>query len=358
MMKRKFFVIIFFVFIFLVSISTFFNGSKISNSEKRLLAQLPKSLSLSHNYYLGIEKFFNDNFIFRENIIFLYSFLKYFIFSESISSLVIIGKNGWFYLGDGNSRDYFTNKKLLSEKSLDTWKKTITFKNSYANSKNIDYFFLVTPNKESIYKKNYPFKEINKISIYDQLFELFENNNISVIDLKKIFVNSKLPTYFKTDHHWNKYGAFLAYEAIMKSKSSLSSDFENFYFKNIKTNGGDLINSMKLNNYILEENNFEPYSSLKINCEEKIINLKYINSLESHPTKVRECDNSKNKKILIFQDSFGPYLTTFFDASFSQSTYIWEYPSIEQYKKIIDDVNPDVIIEQRVERHIAPFEPK
>lgn len=356
---KKIFVLIFFIFIYLVSILTFFNGSQISTSEKRTLKQLPKTFSLSHNFYKDVENFFIDNFIFRENIIFIFSFYKYFIFSEAISDIVIIGKNGWFFLGDSNSREYFSNNKQLSKNTLSMWKKTIDIKTDIAKSKNIDYFFLISPNKESIYPMYYPDKQENNTSIFDQLLLFFENNNISIINLKEVFLNSELPTYFKTDHHWNKYGAYLAYEAIMKSKHNLSSDFEKFYFKKKKNNGGDLINSMQLNNFILEENNYEPYSSVILNCEEMTIDLKYINKSNLHPIRVRDCDNSKSKnKAVIFHDSFGPYLTNYFDASFSQTIYIWDYPSVDQYKMIVDDLKPDIIIEQRVERHIAPFEPK
>jgi hypothetical protein len=355
-MKKKFFVIIFFIFIYLVSISTFFNAGQISTSEKRSLGQLPKNFSLSHNFYKNVEKFFIDNFIFRENIIFIFSFYKYFIFSEAISDIVIIGKNGWFFLGDSNSREYFSNKKQLSEDTLSMWKKTIEIKTDIANSKNIDYFFLISPNKESIYPMYYPAKQENNTSIFDQLLIFFKNNNISIINLKKVFSNTNLPTYFKTDHHWNSFGAYKAYEAIMKSNPSMSSYFVKFNFKNKKTNGGDLINSMKLNNFIAEENNYEPESSFVPNCEEKIIDLKY--KKFKHPTIVRECNNSKSKrKAVIFHDSFGPYFTNYFDVSFIQTIYIWDYPSTEEYKIIVNNLNPDIIIEQRVERHIAPFKP-
>ena len=182
------------------------------------------------------------------------------------------------------------------------------------------------------------------------------SGNISIINLKKVFSNTNLPTYFKTDHHWNSFGAYKAYEAIMKSNPSMSSYFVKFNFKNKKTNGGDLINSMKLNNFIAEENNYEPESSFVPNCEEKIIDLKY--KKFKHPTIVRECNNSKSKrKAVIFHDSFGPYFTNYFDVSFIQTIYIWDYPSTEEYKIIVNNLNPDIIIEQRVERHIAPFKP-
>ncbi len=64
-----------------------------------------------------------------------------------------------------------------------------------------------------------------------------------------------------------------------------------------------------------------------------------------------ECKNAELRAI-VFHDSFGVALEPFLSEHFKEVIYFWNILSINilSQKKLIEDFQPDVVIEERVER--------
>jgi alginate O-acetyltransferase complex protein AlgJ len=343
-------------------IFSFFSQHKsISLNENRVLADIPEIKADYVDYFDAWKSYINDQFFLREKLLFSYSYMSYFLFNKSISQNCLIGRDGWFFLGDDSSRKYFMNTDSFSSSELLEWKNHLERKKVLASKFDIPYVFIISPNKETVYPEFYPehIKKINKSSLLDQLHAFMSNSSYNLFNFTDILANQKIPTYFKTDHHWNEYGAYIAASYAIKTFNSFKPLYKlhSYNFKNKIMPGGDLINGLKLNKYISENYFYYPVINTNVSCQEEIIEIPGIIRTKNHQTIERVCDNESDKTLIIFQDSFGLYFKSFFDKNFKKVIYIWDYPSISTMNLIIELFSPSAIIEQRVERHLKSFPP-
>ena len=114
--------------------------------------------------------------------------------------------------------------------------------NSYCNGKyvieerycwlkerGIGYVFAIAPSKAQVYSENLSDQilnvknKLNRSTRYDQLISYLQKNcAVPIVDLRGALRAAKneppdLPLYYRTDFHWNYYGAFIAYQAIIES---------------------------------------------------------------------------------------------------------------------------------------------
>jgi alginate O-acetyltransferase complex protein AlgJ len=156
--------------------------------------------------------YFNDNFGLRNALLRLNSIIKYDLLGVSPNPQVIIGKNGWlFYNAEREIEDY----RALTQYDAATilaWAKTLEMKRIWLKSQGVQYFFVVAPNKSTIYSEFLPdeYTKVRKKTFIDELVECVEKNTgVTIIDLRPVLLaaKSKELLYLRTDTHWNEYGA-------------------------------------------------------------------------------------------------------------------------------------------------------
>ena len=133
---------------------------------------------------------------------------------------VIVGADGWLaYTAESDIEDYqkadlFTDAELKHiQKSLDA------LAARYAEQ-GITLIVVVPPNKNTIYPERMPATVpiIGKVSKLEQLTDyLQKNGQTQLLDLRPALIaaKSEREIYYATDTHWNDYGAYIAYAAIM-----------------------------------------------------------------------------------------------------------------------------------------------
>ncbi|WP_431156905.1 DHHW family protein [Winogradskyella poriferorum] len=262
---------------------------------------------------------------------------------NAIPHSVIEGKDGWYYLGNYYSNtlnDHFGNDNF-SNIELEKIKQNLLKLDSYFKSQNIKYCIVVPPNKNTIYPEYLPFQLNKKKTKLDVLKVYLKNSDIPFIDLTQTLKKHKdsIILYYKTDSHWNSYGAYLGYKKIM---DHISNQIE--------------INSLSLDDYILEKKH-EKYgdltSLLKLRIKEE--NIRLVNEdLNSNYNKRDEFlsfinDKNNSSKLLMFRDSFANDLIPFFNDTFAETTYI-KYYNIKE--KVLKEKQPDFIIIEVVERDL------
>jgi hypothetical protein len=173
------------------------------------------------------ESYFNDTFGFRKFLIRLNNLWQVSLFDHSPDPKVIVGKKGWLYynsdevdIGDGiTMKDYrglapFTDPDLLLiQSTLDRRRKELA-------DRGIAYVVAVAPNKSSVYGEYLPdyITRVRDTTRLDQVVSwLGAHSRFALVDLRRALIQGKsaYPTYYKTNSHWNNYGAFLAYREIM-----------------------------------------------------------------------------------------------------------------------------------------------
>ena len=204
----------FFVFSILVSLFTVIDiinsPNEFSELENRKLSQMP-ILSLKSyidtSFSSDYEKYINDQFFLRDNWIDLKSRIEY-LLGKRENNDIIFGKENYLFKKFTTFNDEMLKNNLNS---------IITFTNNY--NKEVDFFII--PNSYAIYDKLTPrylplVDQLSLINSINSYLSLKSNDHINTINVaEELLKNKDDYIYYKTDHHWTSYGAYLAYLAYM-----------------------------------------------------------------------------------------------------------------------------------------------
>ena len=290
-----------------------------------------------------IRNYYSEKFLFNSPFVNQYLKFKTDVLQENpIPFNVIKGQTGWYFLGNNyynTLNDAFGNDSF-STNELTTIKNNLLSINSYLKSKHIAFYVVVVPNKNSIYKEHLPYKLKQKSTKLITLQHQLGNTDISFINLTEHLKSAKSQQqlYYKTDSHWNTFGAFIGYEKMMD------------HFQNKFSVEANIISDYKI------ETDFEIYGDLtrllKINIPENSIYVKKINdNLSEDYTKpiLRYSNGINDIKLLMFRDSFANNLIPFLNDTFGETLYLKDYTINEN---LIEKEKPNIIILQIAERKL------
>lgn len=324
--------------------------------ENRKLAEFPDMKPDFEELPTFVEKFesyYNDHFGFRNSLIRLNFFVKYKLLGISPSDKVIVGKNGWlFNASDGEMYDY----RGMPEFDETMLQKSVAFierKRQFLEQRGIKYIFVIAPNKSTVYRELMP-DSINRLrtgTVTDDLVScLRKHSNVTVIDLRQALLTCKnmRQVYYKTDSHWNAYGAFAAYQEIVKPlvkwfpniKSLELSDFTTVDKINYR---GDLARLIGGTGFIKDE-----FVGIKPSKPFKAKRVEVPNG-----PLVMTQNGQQLPRAVIFRDSFFDELAPFISENMDYSVYYphqWDYQT--PIFNILETQHPDVVIEEVVERNI------
>ena len=346
-MKKKNLTIISIFIIFLVvpSVIYWFINSKMDqkNYENRNLYKKPNfTFNNITDFPKKYENYFNDHLPFKNEIRKMRSKTLFNLFKISTDERVIVGENNWlFYTGNSTISDYRKTEKY-SLKVKKQIKKSLLKTQNKLNEKNIDFYILILPNKETVYTdklKNKITISPNKDSKIDDLISyLKKNTNLNVIYPKAELITSrkKFETYYKNDTHWNNYGAYIG---ITKLMVSIDENYHNseIYVKYANKKSGDLADM----NLIPNVENKEPtvknfYNEINYKCKE-------INNYE-----ICKSDTALyNKTVLFVGDSFRIATIPYFSKIYKNAIIIHKNDYNED---LIKKYDVDIVIYETVER--------
>ena len=204
----------FFIFSILVILFTVIDiinsPNEFSELENRKLSQMP-ILSLKSyidtSFSSDYEKYINDQFFLRDNWIDLKSRIEY-LLGKRENNDIIFGKENYLF------KKFTTFNDEMLENNLNS---IITFTNNY--NKEVDFFII--PNSYAIYDELTPrylplVDQLSLINSINSYLSLKSNDHINTINVaEELLKNKDDYIYYKTDHHWTSYGAYLAYLKYM-----------------------------------------------------------------------------------------------------------------------------------------------
>ncbi len=289
---------------------------------------------------------------------------------------VIIGKDGWLYLGDeyvktvtsrrsgATAEDIAMAKKIgLATKELDQWLKR----------KGVSlYQVMLAPNKATIYSEFLPDwarSAANTHSVIDTLLsnvspEIYVDTRPALIAAKTQF---SAPLYYKTDTHWDSLGAWVAFRAFAKAIDQKAaglrwlSDQQVHILDVNEHKGGDLANFLRMAEMLqLSE------VIIKIDSEHPIETEQYDFDVETGhltvsdgkpkvgvqlPLLIKSKYALNQKKVLWLHDSFGGAMSPFMAATFTETLKI-QYGATDSalLAKLVDAYKPDYVFITVVER--------
>ncbi|KWT82790.1 alginate O-acetyltransferase AlgX-related protein [Candidatus Magnetominusculus xianensis] len=353
--------LVFVIFISLPILSTFLAITyPVNISEQRSLASNPKlSIKNLAKFPAQYTQYFEDNFGFRDMFIRWNNRFKVTVLKTSpIPHQVAFGHDGWLYMTAIDTIEDYRGNAPFKKEELIKIKGTLLARQRWLRERGIDYYLLVPPNKETIYPEYLP-EFINKVSSttkLDQLITLLDNTTFKIIDLRDSILEAKNNgrLYFKTDTHWNSFGAFMGYQKII---NALGKDYPQLVPKAISDfkvtagarGAGDLYRLISVADLFTDDEViFTPVTPFK-SKDAAPGNYVHTYRTPTNPLIVREVDDGRLPKVVVFRDSFFMHPLDFFAEHFRRSVYVW---TMTFDTDIIEKEHPDIVITEIVERNL------
>lgn len=253
-----------------------------------------------------------DHFFGRQELISCHNRLCTWVFGNSPSEDVILGKEGWLYYA--STLDDYTGTKPMTQQQLFWAGNNLKLMAQYCQENGREFVFVIAPNKNALYPQYMPdFAVVADGKNAQRLHQWLEENAVPYVDLFAAFADQP-GLYFAHDSHWNSKGAALGADVINGALGVKSNYFADGFSKSA-VHSGDLY-EMLYPAFADTEQNPIYGGQLKFTYTSKATKPDSI-TLLTH--------GEGEHTLLCYRDSFGnllyPYLAdSYADARFSRST--------------------------------------
>ena len=314
-------------------------GYKTPSFEKSSLSPLPsivKENRLNLTYTTEFDDYFSDQFPFRTFMISAYSGINEFLFKQSGNEKVIVGRKGFLFFAE-ELDDYFKVNTLTSNDLL-RLNTILGIQKNYLDGLGIRSFFMVAPNKSSVYGEYMPayFKASGDKSNLERLSTM--DLTMPLIDLKTPLLNYKNEStknlYHAKDSHWNNIGAAVGYETIMKTLGQTSLSLLNQTLTLSQDWHGDLTTMLYPSHIVYDQ-------QYNYTLPKAFTFTRAIRSFED--VEIESINQTKKSYLMMFRDSFANALVPTLSDSFGQVNYSRVFPY--DYRKVKTQLPEEVVIE-------------
>jgi len=346
---------------------TFFNSERVRlKAEKRDVEPLMKFDTDSvKEFTLSLNTYLNDQVTARNKIIPLNNYIYYSLFGELLNNPdVYFGKDGWMFYVGANGRETYENREPVTDEELRTIKQIFEERRDWLKEKGIELYIVIPKISQFIYEEMLGKRmfRYNKTSKLEQLTTyLKDNSDIKIIDVEKPIMEakslSKAALYYKSSTHWNYYGAYFAYAAIIKY---IQQDFPDIGdpipLKEIKMRCSielekdiDLIEMAALVGYLRGYELVPEHPDLYAG---DTIEPLFPNGKPDFPTLYIRNNKKQGPHMLMFRDSYARQLYPYMSHHFNRSAYLWTNTFTPE---LIEQEKPDLVIWEMSERFIPFF---
>jgi hypothetical protein len=333
----------------------------VSKTENRALARKPLvNYNLLDPYPAAYERFYKDHFIFRPQALHQYANIIFHYFNRSpIPDQVDIGKDGWYYNG-GNDKWIYQGKRFMTEDSVKMIVSELHKRTLYYRGKGIHFYICFAPMEQEIYPEHLPnnyFRNPGGTQTDRVIASIQKDTVISYIDLKSALLKSKRfgQLYQKTDNHWNCYGGYFAYLAIIKR---IKQDFPvltpliqpDITFKRHLRAAGGLANMIGFADLLKEDDFYPVFKNPKASAGKTAgYSPPYWFSFKSEYEMVWINPDQRLPKLFVIRDSFFNFPMLYLRENFRKTTVIWDAWMYGPNKFLIEKEKPDVVLLMVVE---------
>lgn len=341
-MKRKIaltiYIVLFLAIIAAGGVMTFLGAHKPIGNEEQVDFKDVNYLNATNRF----DAWVSQNFGFRDRLVTANSNLKYNLFNQSAEKSVIAGKDGWLFY-ESALHDY-AGTGVLTDEEIDQIVENIKLATEAVKAQGAKAVWAIAPNKMEIYGEYMPYYTVENQAEgnYEKLMKALKNTDVVFADLKTTLQNSKndyeVPIYHKLDSHWNNIGAGIAYETIMDLVGMPHTKYSGEAYRISSRFEGDLYS-------MLFPKGNKKDDQIYFDCMPE---FDYTSTYRGDDDLVITAEAPDgNGKILMFRDSFGNALHSFFAADFAESTFLRAIPY-----DVSDIDGADVVVFEIVERNI------
>jgi alginate O-acetyltransferase complex protein AlgJ len=310
-----------------------------------------RSLSDALDVPERLTDYYSDRFGLRDVMLHSWQMLMLRGLHISSSASVVFGKDGWYYYTDDFLNDRFLGVAKRPAGQVDRAYATLKERIASLREAGAKCYLAIAPDKESIYPEHLP-GTLGGLDTGVQIRQWLDFSGAPEIDQIDLFrpllaKRDVAQLYYKTDSHWNNWGAFVAYEAIM---DRLRVDFPRLHPRG-------------MDDYSIEETQEQDGDLVRLLGVPSIRDTGFSfvarRTLGSPARKPRErgiavYDNpeSSGPTLLFVHDSFGYSLIPFLNQEFKRVIDVDLV--LDAYRpERVADFRPDLVIWERVERYFV-----
>ncbi|MDH4230111.1 MAG: hypothetical protein OEW11_10295 [Nitrospirota bacterium] len=343
----------------------------VSMAEKRKLAAFPPapvSMAAARAFPAGFEAWFNDHFGLRGPLVQTHSLILMHLLGSSPNPEVAVGRGGWLFFG-GGAMESFRGLPAMNPAVVTDFQRILESRRDWLAERGIRYLFVVPPDKQSIYPEYVRDTPVGPTPTDHLLTHMRVHSDVEIVDLRPPLLAKKAlfgPLFMKTDTHWNGYGAYLGYRAVVERLAAWYPSLhplepEAVGFQRHPSPGGDVADQIHLAAWLTDEVVDIPEATAGECGRRSPVSLTlrapFVPSQAPFST---HCEGAAPLHVLFLRDSFANAQIPLFARTFADVTYVWlnsaEHPSVEVFstiRQVVARQPVDLVIDQLVERKFS-----
>lgn len=257
--------------------------------------------------------------------------------------------------------------ELIEGYNSDTVSKSVNAINHLADVSKAQTFVMIVPTSSGIYAGDVPdyYENIDQKSAIDDIYYNLSDKVTTLNVYSKLFSNRKDRIYYKNDHHWTTYGAYLAYNAAIRKMGytpvelnnyniePVSKSFYGTYYSKVLYDG---FGADTMERFVTTNGVNVTEVSVNTGKETKTYDSMYFNEYLSKKDKYSyfldnamyplvdiKTDLQTENKLLIIKDSYAQCFVPFLTQHYSQITMV-DLRSVLMLNSVVDLNDYDQIL--------------
>lgn len=193
-----------------------------SDAEARLLVPLPSWPATRGDWMAlprQLDRFFSDHFGLRGDIVRLHGRLRYAV-DLPADLRVVLGRDNWLFLAGDATIDQATGAVLRTDRIAAFADRAAALRMHLA-ARGATLLVAIPPNSATVNREQLPAWAATAppVTEYDLMMRALGQRGVAAVDLRAPLIAGKAlgPTYRRTDTHWNRLGALVAYNAAVRA---------------------------------------------------------------------------------------------------------------------------------------------
>lgn len=333
-------------------------SARFGSTENRVMSGIPP-LNFPHvrSFARQFDQYYKENFGWRNALFYAYSRWKLNGLGESpLPEKVVVGKNGWFYLGNSYNRVIDQHRGLLplSADSARYIANHLVQRQQALAQQGVRLYVLIAPDSHTIYPEHLPdhLQPAPGPTRLDVLKQAMNQTPVPFVDIRDTLRAAKQEhiVYYQTDTHWNDYGTLVGCAALLdriRQDNPVRAPIQlsDFTIDKQRGGGGDLVTMLTVQQeqkdpvfyYIVPKANRTARQTASIpNPASGFASLRFVGPGVG--------------KLLVIGDSFSHSMMPFLAGYFRESYFVRDS---KLDANLVKTERPDVVVIEVVERNIS-----
>lgn len=331
-----------------------------STENRNLNAAPPLNFPHVRTFVKLFDQYYKENFGGRNVLFYAYSRWKLRVLGESpLPEKVVVGKNGWFYLGNSYNHvvDQHRGLRPLSADSARVIADHLMRRQAELTRQGIRLYVFIAPDSHTIYPEHLPdaLQPTAGPSRLDALKQAMTQTDVSFIDIRDTLRAAKrnYVVYNRTDTHWNDYGTLVGCAALL---NRIREDYpaltpvrrSNYVIQQQRGAGGDLVNMLTLQNEVKDPIHYVIQPAPGVMARQTATVPNNVSGFPS--TRFAGTGGPHAPKLLFIGDSFSHSMMQFLPGYFREAYFV---RGSRLDSTLVRAEQPDVLVLEVVERNLG-----